>query len=403
MKKMQSYFLLILFLAGCSGDGIFRNLENEEKIDNSNNLNASVSLNKILIYGDQYVTGGKRVWHKTRGTDASAWKAYPRPEGYGKSMTFPSVALLNGELYATAIDPDKGNKAGIFKYDSGDEAWEEILDLDQSNSDYYNFYLFETGQGMYVNRVRYESNGSTVSIESNQLYFYTDDAAGESDLGGGFDASDAVSLPGAADMPILEIVSGSGTATYLVFNSAGSGFDDGVLGYSAANPKAFVNEATAGSYNYTTIYYTTINGHDILLIGTHDDGDEHSLLYKVDAGTWQTQNWTSDKQFASFCNISGISANTVLGGTRAFKDPSSSKSVVGDGYREIVFNSDGSIDKIQSNDFSDENNYNSSDLEDATILDMLYDATYQRIFAATTSYGLWLNSADGSDREWTQE
>ena len=139
----------------------------------------------------------------------------------------------------------------------------------------------------------------------------------------------------------------------------------------------------------------------MLFMGTQADDNKHPILYETE-GTWYSEVWDNDVQFTSFCDISSIQTDTILAGTQAFKDPTSSSSVIGDGYIEIIVTN--KTDPVfQNNDFSDDNNYKSSDLEDATINSFLYDETYDRLYAATSSYGLWLNTVDGNSRTWAQE
>ncbi len=407
MRKIILILLPLLFLAGCSGNGIFYQLENEEKIVDANNLKGTTALRDMLVYDDQYVINGKSVWHSTIGEDTRHWHSYGVPSKYQGDATFPSIAVMNGNLYASIISHDADYRSGLLKYNSSTGEWDELFFTKKSGSNYDCLYLFDTNQGLYLNVVNYYNNDSEVSINSSSLYFYSGDNAGETALAAGLSSDYLVTFPGfeldSSDddpMPIVDIISAEASESYMIYNLEGSNFNNGVICYSESDPATFVQQSIGfDDLNFTDIYYSP--AHDMLFMGTQADDDEHPVLYETE-GTWYSEVWDNDVQFTSFCDISPIQTDTILAGTQAFKDPTSSSSVTGDGYIEIIVTN--KTDPVfQNNDFSDDNNYNSSELEDATIKNFLYDETYDRLYAVTSSYGLWLNTADGSSREWAQE
>ena len=400
MKKIQYILLSILFLAGCSGDGIFYSLENEEEIIDANNLSETASLDQILVYNGNYVLNGKSIWHSTRTTETQAWSTYSDPAGYESDATYPSIALMNGDLYATVMSIDDGYRSGLIKYNSTTSQWDELYHTTGSNASYNNMYLFQTDQGLYLNVVKYYLDANyDPDISDSELYFYEDDAAwGTSDPFTNY----KVTFPDSADLnlPITEIISASGNNIYMVYNTSVSDLTSGVVCVAdgSSDPRTFSAESTglSSSYNYSSIYYTDLQG-GMLFVGTKADDDTHPILYKY-GSSWDTIDGGDDIQFSSFCDISAIQDNTILAGTNAFVY--SSSSYLGDGYYEIILD-DPTDPAMQENNFSDGNNYDSSDLADATIKDFYYDSYYMRLYATTTCYGLWMN--DITQLTWTQE
>ncbi len=408
MKRIQYTLLMItLLFAACSGEGIFYNLENEEEILDTNNLNENTSLDQFLLYGNEYVINGKNVWHSTRGSSSDTWETYPAPSGYSNDRTYPSIAVVNDELYATVISHDANYRSGILKYNAAGQVWDEIYYTEKSDADsgfnFFNYYLFPTTAGTYLNMVEYNKNSDyEISIVESTVYFFTNSAAGESELDSGSYSANTVTFPDSSGfaMPIADITYDSiNNDVYMIYNTTvDSSYDNGVLCIADgdANFRSFTSETTVSeNYDFLDIYYSS--NHDMLFIGTESSDDKHPLLYKT-GGTWYSTIWDNDVQFSAFCDISSLQSDTILAGTRAFKDPTSSSSILGSGYIEIVV-TDPAKPVLQENSFSDDNNYSSSYLADSSIKDIYVDADNQKVYATTTSYGLWLNS----EGNWSQE
>ena len=401
MKKILYHLLFIVILAGCSGDGIFYTLENEEKVENANNLADNIPLFGMLVYDDQYVVNGKRIWHSTRDTDTTSWSKYPLPSGYDGDSTFPSIALLAGELYATVISIDGGYKSGVLHYNSTSDSWEEVVSNNGDSDDYKNYYLFYTDTGLYINEVSYSENSdSEIEITDSLLYYCATGSIGllnSSGLGG----TTLITVPGDISTTPSRIIDiaydSSNTNTYLIYNLEGDGNNDGVI--CVAPDEVTFSEVTTtdydGLYDYTSLFYYSPD--DILLVGTLSDDNDYNPVLFYNQTDWYAKDY-SDTVARAFCDISAIQSDTILAGTRAFVD---SSSYDGDGYFEIDM-SDPADPSTQENSFSDDNNYDSSDLESTTIRDFYYDTLYDRLYAVTTS-GLWLNTSDGSEREWALE
>jgi len=414
-----------MILAGCSGDGIFYALENEERIVDANNMGDHTPLDNMFIYSDgsskYYVANGTRVWYSLVGADTNSWNTFPVPSAYSKYPTFPSIAQLDGELYATIISHEANYRSGLLKLDRATKEWVEILydvknDSSLSDYTYSNMYLFDTKQGLYINKVYYYKDSSEVSIKNSRLYFYA--TADEGTLAGADELTASHELIAGIDFPgfnipaisaesdpqrIVDIVSGNGLESYMIYNIDGSANKNGVLAYSASNPSSFFTtpeNTGTDKYDFISIYYSSVQ--DMVFMGTEGSSDTHPLFYKQTGADWKSKAFNNDYEFAAFCDIDSIQSKTILAGTRAFKDPSNSSSNLGDGYIEIdVTNPEDP--SLQSNTFSEDNNYSSSDLEDATINNFFYDSDNDRLYAATRNYGLWLNTKEGNDREWSQE
>ena len=398
-----------MILAGCSGDGIFRNLENEEKILDTNNLSSGTTLDQFLVFGDQYVINGKNIWNSTRENGSNSWEQYPHPDSYDSDRTYPSIAVLNDELYATVISHDADYRSGILKYDDAAGNWVELYHTNKisaaSGVDFYRYRLYPTSQGVYLNAVRYNRDSSENStIESSSLYFFQNNTTGAAALA----SFDVITNPdinrvtftdgSVLDMPVEAIVLDSAANdVYMIYNTSTDDYDNGVL-YKADGDSSFFSfsaQSTGfeGSYNYISLYYSS--NHNILLMGAEADDDEHPILYKAGGAWYSVFCEDNDVQFSAFCDISGQS---ILAGTRAFEDPTSSSSILGNGYYEIDVTDPTAI-TIHDNMFSDDNNYESSDLADSTINNFYYDAAYSKVYATTYNQGLWLNI----EGNWSQE
>ena len=380
------------------------------RILDTNNLSAGTTLNQFLLFGDQYVINGKNVWHSTRESGSNSWDRYPRPAKYDKDRTFPSIAVFNGQLYATVISHDADYRSGIIRYDATAGEWEELFHtkkLDSgSGTDFYRYRLFPLGdKGVYLNAVRYNRDDSENStIEDSSLFFFPDSPAGAAALAG-FDivnnpSVNRVSFPDGAgfDMPVVAIaLDSNANDVYMIYNTSGSTPDNGKVAVADGDSSffSFTAETTvAENYNFISLYFSP--SYDILLIGTEADDDDHPILYKS-GGTWASITCEdNDVQFSAFTEISNLDDRpSILAGTRAFEDPTSSRSIQGNGYYQIYTDDM----TIHDNKFSDDNNYESSDLADATIQNFFYDSTYAKVYATTYNQGLWLNK----NKKWSQE
>ncbi len=411
MKLIRNIILLTaIVLTGCSGDGIFQNLENEEEILDTNNLSSGTTLNQFLLFGDQYVINGKNVWHSTRESGSDTWDKYPQPDKYDSDRTFPSIAVFNGQLYATVISHDASYRSGIIRYNSTSEEWEEIYHTNKldasSGTDFYRFRLFPAGdKGIYLNAIQYNTDDSENStIEDSSLYFFPDSPAGAAALAA-FDIVNSptvnrVTFPDSSDfdMPVVAIaLDTSANDVYMIYNTSGSTPDNGILAVADGDSSYFSFSAettVSDNYDFLSLYYSP--SYNMLFIGTEADDDDHPILYKS-GGTWSSIFCEdNDVEFSAFVEIPDLyDRPSVLAGTRAFEDPTSSSSIQGNGYYQIYTDDM----TIHDNKFSDDNNYESSDLADATIQNFYYDALYSKVYATTYNQGLWLNQ----DENWSQE
>ncbi|QEN07691.1 hypothetical protein EXM22_06695 [Oceanispirochaeta crateris] len=428
MKKLYFIPLVLLFLMSCSGSAIFYTLENEEEIRDTNNFKSTTPVNRILLYDDglteSYVTHGKQLWYSTAGSDQNPWSSLSLPDGYSDSAVVNSVATFGTRLYATVADGDSDSKSALMYVESIDDSLTEVFSdtsREGSDSDDYYFYelsLFSVNDGLYIsrtNRLWSTQSSSNSSIEETELYYYP---SGDYPPSSGLDDSHLVSISGMTDEPFIikDIVStGAAGDIFLILNETGSDADSYNAGMlfktSWSTPETFSSEmtitvdSTTITYSFNRLYYASDYG--ALFLSTRTDGSYHPILYTFDDGaSWESLTGSSNIQFSAFQDISGIdsSTNIILAGTRADVIEGSSTYYTGSGYYEIDM-SDTSDLALQSNTFALDTNYSSTDLYDSTIMDILYDSTRNKIYASTSSNGLWMNdySDDDDARIWYRE
>ena len=86
----------------------------------------------------------------------------------------------------------------------------------------------------------------------------------------------------------------------------------------------------------------------------------------------------------------------MLVGTRGDVPDGSSSYYSGEGYYELIISSQ-TISELQDNEFADDDNYDSSDLEGSTITAFCYDTDHSKLYTATYDSGIWQNRWDSSD------
>lgn len=425
MKKLLYISFLVLLFAACKGDPIFYALENEEKIEDSNNFKKTTPVNRIILFNDAgqdyYVTHGKQLWYSIAGSVQSPWNIVPKPEGYGSTSVVSSIAVYNSKVYVSLIDEDNNSKTGLYYITEVDGQLIKVLEYERridsvNNNDYY-FYtlkLIPIEGGLYI--VRTNRKWNTLTSDSSTVVdteiFYFDTVLEE---GVTLESGTAVSLPGLSGSPyVVRNMTSTGTDTneiYMIVNEVGEGIDYYASGKlfvaDASTPESFTEENPGESSSFNSVYYSDI--HDILLLSTRETGRNHSILYKLNNsgswGAWQTNlEGGDDVQFSAFTDISEMSGvgDIILVGTRGDVIDDSQTYYNGNGYYELNL-SDRSNPVIQSNTFALDTNYNSTDLKNATIMNFLYDSDRDKVYTSTSSYGLWLNQMDDGDRKWYQE
>ncbi|MDC7232491.1 MAG: hypothetical protein PQJ58_04630 [Spirochaetales bacterium] len=428
MKKLIYIIPIVLFLASCSGGPIFYTLENEEKIEDTNNFKPNTPANRILLFedtaNDYYVTHGKQLWYSIANTQQNPWNMVPRPSGYSSNAVFPSIAEFNGRLYTVISDDDSNSRNGLYYINSVTDELTRVFEYErvQGDGDDYYFYqlnLYSAGDDLYISRIERKWNtGSSdnSTIVSSELYHFASGAA--LNAGTDLESGTLVSLPGltGTGYTVRSVTTTGADAPgeiYMVINETGSGIDYYGAGRmyraSTGSPTVFTEESPGRSCSYNHVYYSEQN--DILLASTRETGDEHSILYKLNNsgswGSWQTDlQGSSDVQFSFFADISGMSTvdNIILVGTRGDVVSDSTSYYNGSGYYELNL-ADRNEPVIQTNTFSHSANYNSTDLKEATIMSILFDQTRNKVYMTTSSTGLWMNQVDSSDdqRKWYQE
>ncbi len=426
MKRIIYLLSLTVLLAACDGPAIFYTLENEEKIVDINNFNSSTPVLGFTRFEsggttDYYIANGRKLWYSLAGESGTdnPWSSVSL-SGFSGSESVPSVAIFNGSIYFTVSDEDSNSKNVLYSLSSVTADPVELVRYnrtDESGDDYHfhNLYVHSIeGKGLYVSKVERsweEDSSDSSSMEETALYYYP--LASINELNDGLDDSRLVTLPAMdSDAYLVKGIAGcENDKIYLILNQSSDDVDSyeaGVL-LSAdwATPTDFSIETPVDDSGYTNdsavsynnIYYS--ESFDMLFVSTRGD-DSHPIFYKAynaGWGDWQVYDKDDDDtQFSAFTELpSTVQSNTVLVGTRAGSVSSSTYS--GKGYRELIIGSQ-TIEELQSNDFSDDNNYDSSDLDSSTITAFYYDTDRSKMYCGTYDNGLWQNRWSTSKSEW---
>jgi hypothetical protein len=421
MRKILYILSVTFLLAACSGDAIFATLEDEEKIKDLNNFNSNTPVLGLKIYTDggtdYYIANGRQLWYSEAGASGTdnPWKSVSL-DGFSDSESVISVAEHSDRLYFTVSDEDsssanallylssvKGEPVELFRYNR----------TDKSGNDYHfhNLYVHSIpGKGMYISKVERSWSSDTndnSSIVSSSLYYYPDGdhPTSISDL-----ESHELTLPAmdSSDYVVKDVVGAESDSIFLILNQDSNDVDSYKAGKLLvadwATPTSFSLETVnAGEdYSYNNLYYSET--YDMLFLSTRGDST-NPICYK----SWNGSAWSSwtvyndgddDLQFSVFVDLpSSVQANTVLVGTRGDVEEGNSTYYSGKGYRELIISGQ-TISEHQKNDFSDDNNYESSDLQNSTITALIYDTDRDKMYCGTYDNGLWQNRWSTSKTEW---
>ncbi|MDC7221266.1 MAG: hypothetical protein PQJ59_15120 [Spirochaetales bacterium] len=423
---------LLLFFTACDGEGLIYTIETEELVDDNNLEN--IKFTDTVVTNDYYYALGKYIWYQD--ADGGDWS---RIDSSLDSLS--SMVLFNGTVYYTGRI---GSSAYVYTIDeSGTSPVESSTAVCEitTSYDYVWLQLFSSGTDpdstsdvMYLNQVEYEYDDDDDPYVENSLLFYTDG----SDIEGDFDDDTATYLEIVDDddgdyWPIQSegmAFNVSGGEAWLIFNDIDPDEDPeegGTLWYSTDNFSTATDMSSADAdddddydydiadYNhyYHAIYYADISSggtysYNYLLISSRSDwsATDTSLLYAsndYDGDSWVTwyendEDDDCDNLYSCFVYNDKVS-DYIIASTR------SDYYIDADGYVLIdISDDDPSSLSIGSDDddMADEDNYESSDLEDSSVYSMTFD-TNNSDFAlvAGTSTGVW--TFDSSDLEWTQE
>ncbi|MDC7241346.1 MAG: hypothetical protein PQJ50_13400 [Spirochaetales bacterium] len=418
MKKLIFLILPILLFSACTGDAIFKTLENEEKIEDNNNFKDGTPTVKFAGYGspnEYYLVHGKNVWVTMAGGSYD-WSKKALPSGYGSEATVPSMALYDNSVYVSVIDHDKNYRSGILKANSATGTFTELFYDTKDSSDYDDFQFYRytlhpvnDGNGLYIakeTRSWSDTTSSGAVLQETELYYYEN-----TNFENGLDAANLIDTGSYSRFVVQGAVSVGGV-NYVILNNIAvtDTYNAGVL-LTSGTPTvigSYTDETPDVDATFNQIYHATIDDGELILISLRQSGRYHNILYKLGAGDWEEIGYdSSDVQFSAFYSLNGLGDGTydnyIMVGTRADTYSSSNSYYYGDGYYLMNFDN-GSSPTITSNVDSIATNYSSTDLRDATINDIYYDSNSDRLYITTSAEGLWLNTPDDDgDRKWSRE
>lgn len=427
MKIIKYIFLILLLISyfSCSETGILYSLENEEEIQESNNLNNSANFSNMIMTTGYYIgASGPNIYYRSTSssetdTTTDDWSALPLPTGdddtvdgtFSSDTTVNSMVQVGNDLVASLISYDGASVvSGIYRLANVNtldlttvqtNTWTMIVKTTMTKgSNPVNVYkLFGANNNLYVNHLTYtysSTTDNTGAISSSALYFEDDITTINNDL---VTNSIAINISSYAkdddgnDMvTAIESISSGGSDYWMIINGETNGSV-----FQSTDGTTFVN-ITSGLTDST-------DPKEARFVDVYEYSDQYVLISNTN-GSLYVYNDTSDtfaeKTLASnyingFVDISTITANTVLVGTTAAIGDSTYD---GSGYYHLN-TTDWSFDT--SANFSDSNNYTSSDLSDSSINGFLYDSINNRLFAYTSNAGVWLNTPNGSSRTWSLE
>lgn len=427
MRNILYILSLSLLLAACSGDAIFATLEDEEKIKDLNNFNSGTPVLGLMTFTDggtdYYIAHGRQLWYSVAGASGTdnPWSSVSL-SGFSGSESIPSAAVLDGKIYFTVSDEDSSSKNVLYSLDSVSGTPDELARYnrtDKSGNDYHfhNLYVHSVpGKGLYVCKVERSWSSDTndnSSIVDTKLYYYSLENIGE--LDDGLDDAREITLPAmdSSDYVVKDVVGAENDSIFLILNQDSNDVDSYEAGKLLvadwATPGDFSLETVNASenYSYNNLYYSET--FDMLFLSTRGDST-NPICYK----SWSGSAWSSwtvyndgddDLQFSAFVDLpSSVQSNTVLAGTRGDVEEGNSTYYSGKGYRELIISGQ-TISEHQKNDFSDSNNYDSSDLQNSTITSFIYDTAREKMYCGTYDNGLWQNrwSTGKSEWRWYQE
>jgi len=442
--KITIFLTLLYSAASCSDTGIFHSLENEVLVQENNNLeNSTVFSNMVKIGNYYYGNAGINIYYRhvnpdnpSTDTNEAAWSKLVLPNG--KDNTPAEVnEVFAGDAAVTSmieIGPD-GSESLFISRVSRDGAsivsgiyhlpfaaasapgtvkstsWSNQVKtvVPKSGIHFSNIYrLFKAGSDLYVNHIKYQYTSevdTTASLSTSQLFFSVNPVT--NNIGNNLTDSHAniteiiisTFVQDDSDPPkdiiaTVEKVIYDGTTNYwLIMNGKSQGklynsTDGSTYASVAGNPQ---------DVRYVDIY--SVDATRLLL------SDTAGALHILDKGDGTFRKLTnSNAWLTGFYNISGLGTITdrIVIGTAGNKGESTYS---GEGYVQLNISGDDSTwDWVETN-FSDKNNYLSSDLSDASINGFLFDdlANPERLFAYTAGHGVWVNEYISDKRIWALE
>jgi hypothetical protein len=402
---------LLSVVFSCSENPIFYNLEREVEIEDGN-LNNGISLNNFVRLTkdsvNYYIASGKEIWSR-RDTDKN-WSKFSNPPGYDKTTSGTTGMVYFNGLIVSAFyeEPGTGNTVlfsispdtlGTFPVVAGGD-WTQIgtplASTGSEDSDLYysRYYLFTVNDNLFINKVDYHnyySDGEKTNIDASTLYYIPS--------GGPITLTSTLDMPESFDHTLVRDIIYTGSEYWILYN-------DNVDGVIAAGDPASgtMNTITFDPVMGDEYFFNSIGLVDgMLLLSVSTGGTTNYLYYSDDGSSWDRIK-TSHK-ISCFIDISDIDApendGLVLAGCQSYIV--SGVTYQSSGYVEIDISS--TIPVIQSNSFTDDDNFDSSDLSQTSIKSFFWDPIPAdgNLFALTWNKGLWRNSIDGTERSWIWE
>ncbi|MDC7224507.1 MAG: hypothetical protein PQJ60_12255 [Spirochaetales bacterium] len=408
---------LIMFFTACSGEGLFYTIETEELVEDSNMEN--IKFSDVVVTTSYYVAKGKYLWY--REIDDSSWSMID-----SSLDSISSVVLYNSVLYYAGRDGDNGYVYELDIDTDGPSEGTQVCEIEPDSGDYTWLQLFSNGSRMFLNRVDYEyDDDDDPYVTLSELYYTADTAT--ADIETAFTTSSTTTPLLIVDdedgdyWPLQSegMAFGSSGETWILFNDVDEDEDleeGGLLYYDASGN--FTTSTDLDDYTelsdymddhyYNSIYFADTDYSDWLLISTRSDwsATDTSLFYVYDSDgdtDWTDETWNEndedddcDNLYSSFVYNSEVSDYVIACTVSDYY-------IDADGYVLIdVTDTDSLSIDSDEDDMADEDNYESSDLEDSSVYSMVFDtnATDYAIVAATST-GVW--TFDSDSLEWSQE
>ncbi|MBB6478552.1 hypothetical protein [Spirochaeta isovalerica] len=439
--KITTLSIVLITFFSCNETSIFFSLENEEVILERNNLSNSAGFTSMVQIGSYYFgNAGTKIYYRSDSSVSSEddWAELVLPDGTNNGLettAFDSDAAVTSMVKVGAIGSETmfisrisfdgaSIVSGIFSLPYADVSapasvssadWDAQVKtaVAHSNVHYSNVYrLFADensgGDDLFINHLKYrfESSVDTSGVISQSYLYYADDPATNNINN---TLSSEIQIDN-ADITLLGDLDSGTPAVAKVENIVFDGNDEWFL---------IINDDTEGalyssSNVVTTSSFSAVSGApaSVRFVDLYAfDGTR--LLVSDTAGSLHIYNGTAFRELTSsnawlkgFVNINGlgsIASDQILIGTTGNKIETTYD---GEGYVQLdASGADSAWDWVDTN-FSDENNYNSSDLSSASILGFLVDTGKDRLFAYTAGDGVFANEVDKDDpsiRVWGWE
>ncbi|MBN2656912.1 MAG: hypothetical protein JXR86_07610 [Spirochaetales bacterium] len=427
--KIASLVAIFSLFAACNDKGIFYSLENEELVQEKNNLNNSAIFSNMVKIGNYYFgNAGTKIYYRNISSDSTLddWSELALPNGSDNTpvdanepfSSYPAVTSMvqiGTELYISMSSAsDSYFISGIFRVSPSDpssvisSSWtpeiKTVVERTSTTHDSNIYRLFSTGTGLYINRVNftYTSFNDNIpdTIPGGSSLFYTAspnlidyDLNNTTSIDISTFAKYDADSEGVVENMIAKVenIVYDGTANYwLIINGESEGKLYKSTDATTFNPVA----ASPASVRYVDIF--AYDATRLLLT------DTAGLLHIYNGSAFRELT-NSDVWLKGFARLDTLgTTNQLIIGTIANKTDTTND---GEGYVQLNVSSsdDGVWDWVDIN-FSDENNYLSSDLSGASITGFLADG--DRLFAYTAANGVWINEVDQDDntkRIWAIE